>query len=55
MKAKRSSVQDYSPYYGSEDEDESKSTPGGGKTPGKSDDIGQPSETEIDDMERFER
>jgi hypothetical protein len=42
-KVKRASVQDYQKYYGS-DEEES-------ETPNGEDDIGKPSETEIDAMQ----
>jgi len=49
MKAKRASVQDYQPYYGSDEEEAT--TPG--ETP--EEDIGKPSDTEIDAMEEFEK
>ena len=49
MKAKRASAENYQPYFGSDDED-SAITPGGGVK-----EEGKPSETEIDDMEEFEK
>ena len=46
-KIKRASVEDYQPYYGTEED--APETPTGGEDPDK------PSETEIDDMEKFEK
>ena len=56
MKAKRASVQDYQPFYGSDEEDEPKSgsTPGA-TTPGATPEVEKPSDTEIDAMEQYER
>lgn len=52
MKVKRASIEDYQPYYGSdEEENTAKGLTAGGEA---EDDIGKPSETEIDAMEEFE-